>query len=262
MGWWTQPEAATPAPLLAAHQQKYCAAIRRARQAGADAFQAWFNREAACTPQQHLVRAHWDFALHMLTPTVCAYLDRPEERVALEIGSGGGRLLLAACRYFREVIGVDIHDEQAAVAQFLQAQHAANVRLLRTTGDSLPVDTASVDFVFSFIVLQHLPSFAVFAAYLHETARCLRRGGVAQLYFGRFARLHPLHQLLCWRQGYRATPAVPANHMSLVVRLARVRRLCASLGLRVVESGTSYFLVPDGYPRRRGGQSYVTLVKR
>jgi hypothetical protein len=54
---------------------------------------------------------------------------------------------------------------------------------------------------------------------------------------------------------------MPANHISLVVRMARARGLCKSIGFQVIDSGTSYFRVPDGYINTRGGQSYLTLLK-
>lgn len=250
-----------PGMSLAEHQQKYATAIRQARRRGAGPFQAWFNRQAAQTSSQALLRGYWDFTLHILTPTVCRLLRAPEEQTALEIGYGGGRLLNAACSYFGTAIGIDIHDEQDAVAELLHRQHKTNFRLLPTAGDRIDVAAESIDFIYSFIVLQHLPAFAVFVAYLRECFRCLKTGGLAQLYFGKFTRLHPLAQLVYWRQGYKETPGGPANHISLVVRVGRVRALCRALGFMVVASGTSFFLAPDGYPDRPGGQSYVTLVK-
>ncbi len=246
---------------LAAHQQKYTQAIAQARHAGVQDFTAWFNREAAQDATQAMVRGFWDFGMHILTPPVCARLDRPERRSALEIGYGGGRLLYAASHFFGWVHGVDIHAEAGYVAQQLRAAGRHNIQLYRTSGDVLPIADASVDLIYSFIVLQHLPRYAVLVRYLHETRRCLRVGGVAQLYFGRFGRLHALHQVRWWWRGYREVPHATANQISLVVRVGVVRRLCATLGLQVIAHGSSYYRVPDGYPTQRGGQSYVTLYK-
>jgi SAM-dependent methyltransferase len=245
-----------------AHRQKYLAAIRQARRGGDAAFQAWFNRQAAQTLEQCITRGYWDFALHILTPAVCAHLNEPEKLVVLEIGYGGGRLINAACSYFGDVIGIDVHAEQKAVAAFLHTQQKHNFRLLQTSGETIDVVSESIDFIYSFIVLQHLPAFATFVRYLSETYRCLKPGGVAQLYFGRFARLHPIYQLRYFFQGYKETHGAPANHISLVVRMARARWLCKHIGFQVIDSGTSYFRVPDGYANTRGGQSYVTLLKR
>jgi SAM-dependent methyltransferase len=236
-------------------------AIRQARRTGTETFHAWFNRESARTMQQYVVRGYWDFALHILTPTVCARLAHPERQVALEIGYGGGRLINAACSFFRDVIGIDIHREHAPVAAFLRAQHKTNFRLLPTDGATIAVAAGSIDFIYSFIVLQHLPSLAVFASYLRDVRRCLRPDGVAQLYFGKFRRLHPLYQLCYAVQGYKETRGAVANHISLVIRQSRVRQMCRSVGLNVIASGTSYYMAPEGYPQRPGGQSYVTVIR-
>jgi hypothetical protein len=96
---------------------------------------------------------------------------------------------------------------------------------------------------------------------MQEIYRCLKAGGVAQLYFGKFARLHPFYQLWYFVQGYKETHNVPANHISLVIRMARARQVCNQMGFSIVENGTSFFQAPDGYPGHPGGQSYVTLVK-
>lgn len=224
-------------------------------------FLAWFNRESAQTIEQYILRAYWDFTLHILTPAICARIADPEEKIALEIGYGGGRMINAACNYFQEIIGIDIHNEQESVAAFLHAQNKSNFRLLRTAGNTIDVDDESVDFVYSFIVLQHLPSFTTFVNYLQEVYRCLKLGGVAQLYFGRFTRLHPIYQCYYYWQGYKETHGVPPNHISLVVRTSKVKQVCRDIGLKVVATGTSFFLAPNGYPVQRGGQSYITLVK-
>lgn len=246
---------------LSEHQRLYTDAIRQARQAGDLAFHTWFNMESSCDMNQVICRGYWDMSHHILTPTVCAHIQHPEECVALEIGYGGGRLLNAACSFFGHVIGIDIHDEHQAVERFLHAQKKTNVRLLRTDGATIGVDDNSIDLIYSFIVLQHLPSFGAFASYIRETRRCLQPGGVAQLYFGSFGRLHPLHRVWSFLRGYRETKGKPANHVTLHIRTALVRRMCRQAGLRVVETGTSFYRAPDGYPDKRGGQSYVTLVK-
>jgi SAM-dependent methyltransferase len=244
-----------------AHQQLYQQAIRQARLQGPRAFQAWFNREASHTMEQAIIRGYWDFAAHILTPTVCRYIERPEEKIALEIGYGGGRLLNAAASYFKQVIGIDIHREHAAARAFLRGQGKQNVQLLTTDGQTISAASNSIDCIYSFIVLQHVPTFATFVRYIAETYRCLKPGGVAQLYYGSYARLHPLHQLRHFLRGYREVAGKPANHITLTIRTATARRVCARAGLRVVETGPSYYRTPDGYPARRGGQRYLTLVK-
>jgi SAM-dependent methyltransferase len=240
-------------------QGKFEEAIRTARLGGMDAFQRWFNESK--NVHESLVRGYWDLSLHILTPKVCEHIQRPEEKVALEIGYGGGRILNAACSYFREAIGIDIHAEAEGVEGVLRSQGKTNFRLIRTAGQSIDVDSESVDFIYSFIVLQHLPHYHLFARYVAEAYRCLKSGGVAQLYFGRYSTLRPLDQLRHFLRGYKESPERPIDQKRLVVRVSKAKGLCREIGFSVLEVGTSYKTAPDGYPARRGGQSYVTLLK-
>jgi ubiquinone/menaquinone biosynthesis C-methylase UbiE len=239
--------------------RKFEEAIRAARQGGMDSFQRWFNQSEDV--QESLVRGYWDLSLHILTPKVCEYIQRPEEKVALEIGYGGGRILNAACSFFGETIGIDIHAEAESVAALLTSQGKRNFRLIRSSGKTIDVESESVDFIYSFIVLQHVPRFAVFASYVAEAHRCLKSGGVAQLYFGRYSTLRLPDQLRSVFRGYRELPERPIEQMRLLIRVAKARAVCKAAGFRVLEVGTSYKGAPDGYPDRRGGQSYVTLLK-
>lgn len=242
------------------HQKRYTEVIRQARHAGIESFQSWFNKSKDY--KQSLVRGYWDLTFHILTPKVCEYIENPEEKIALEIGYGGGRILNAACSYFKEVIGIDIHDEHEIVEAFLRAQDKNNFKLIKTSGRSIDVDSESIDLIYSFIVLQHLPSFEVFVSYIKETYRCLKPGGVAQLYFGKYSsKLKGIEQMCYFIQGYKEFPEAPVNYTSLVVRVSKVKKLCKDIGFKVVESGTSYKRAPDGYPKIKGGQCYVTLLK-
>lgn len=241
------------------HRAKYVQAVSAARLKGPDSFQAWFNTSRGV--YQSVVAGYWDFAFHILTPGVIRHLREPEQKVALEIGYGGGRLINAACSFFRKAIGVDIHAEEGAVETFLREQGKHNYQLVRTDGESIPLPPESVDFVYSFIVLQHLPTFQSFKRYLADTFRCLKNNGVAQLYFGRFSRLNPFDFLLHLSFGYKEIRNADVNCTSLVISPAKVKRLCRDLGFKIIDCGPSYKDVPTGFPSRRGGQNYVTLLK-
>jgi ubiquinone/menaquinone biosynthesis C-methylase UbiE len=234
------------------HRQGYVEAIHAARTAGDDAFQNWFNKSG--TVEESLRRGYWDFAFHVLTKEVVDRLADPGSLTALEIGYGGGRLLNAAACFFGAAIGIDVHAEAAAVAALLAEQGRRNVELLHTDGRTVPLPDESVDFVYSFIVLQHLPSLAEFESYLSEAHRVLRPGGVGQLYFGRLTGKSRL-------RSFREIPDAQVNHVSLALSPRYAARLCRKAGFSVVGRGVSYKNVPEGYPSIRGGQGYVTLVK-
>ena len=241
------------------HQKAYSDAIAEARLKGPDTFQGWFDKTGSAAEAS--VRGHWDFAFHILKKSVYKHMSAPHEKTALEIGYGGGRILGAASSFFKHVVGVDIHGEQDAVKEFLSAQGKKNFTLLRTKGDALEVDSESIDFIYSFIVLQHLPRFETLENYVKETARVLKQGGLAQLYFGRLPGHSPSQWLQYLFRGYCEITDAKVNYRSLAVTPWRMKALCRKYGLRMLESGPSYKQMPDGYPRRRGGQHYVTVIK-
>lgn len=234
------------------HAHRYAEAIGAARAEGADAFQAWFDDSSS--EEDSIRHGFWDFALHVLTPAACARIARPGEATALEIGYGGGRLLNAAATFFGRAIGIDVHGEAPTVEEFLRRQGRENVALVQSDGASIPVEDGSVDFVYSFIVLQHLPDHGAFVSYLRETRRVLRPGGTAQLYYGRLASRNP-------RRRYREIQA-QVNHVSLELAPRHARRLARDAGFAVLAEQVSYKRVPDGYPGARGGQAGMTLAVR
>lgn len=208
-----------------------------------------------------MLRGYWDLTFHILTPKVCEYLEKPEEKVALEIGYGGGRILNAACSYFKYVFGIDIHEEQDKVETFLKSQGKSNFKLIKTSGRTIDVGSGTIDFIYSFIVRQHLPSFSTFESYMGECYRCLKAGGIAQLYFGNWGELNPIDRLRFFIRGYKEITNAKVNYTSLVIRTTKVKRLSKKIGFKIIDVGTSYKRVPDGYPKIRGGQNYVTLLK-
>ena len=99
-------------------------------------------------------------------------------RRALEIGCGPGRLMLPMSRHFDEIHGVDVSDEMLALARH-NLREVPNVYLTRNSGSDLSAFSSGYfDFVYSYAVLQHIPSVTVVAHYLEEAARVLKPGGV------------------------------------------------------------------------------------
>jgi SAM-dependent methyltransferase len=97
--------------------------------------------------------------------------------VAVDIGSGLGRICAALAPHFGRVIGVDVSEEMVNQARV----HVPDPHVEFRVGDGVglqPIEDASVDFVTSFTVLQHMPSESLVLDYLREGARILRPGGV------------------------------------------------------------------------------------
>ena len=156
--------------------------ISKAADSGEDEFFTWFDN--AKNKNAAFIRGAWDFIVHIALPS-SKFLSTPEEKIALEIGHGGGRILSAASRCFQSVIGVDIHENNEKVEDELKKRGINNFSLIKTDGKQIPIESGSVDFIYSFIVLQHIEKIEVFRTYLHETFRLLKPNGIAVLYFGR-----------------------------------------------------------------------------
>ena len=97
-----------------------------------------------------------------------------------------GRLLRPLSFAVARAIGVDISPEMIARAREALADRD-NVALAVTDGRLPGVGDATLDFVTSFIVFQHVPSRAVVYRYLREAARVLKGGGVLRFQVGRAA---------------------------------------------------------------------------
>jgi SAM-dependent methyltransferase len=116
--------------------------------------------------------------------TVLRHLEaiglRPDLHGAvLDFGCGVGRLTQSLARRFQSCIGVDISQEMITQANALN--HYGHCRYVVSATPQLPFADESFSFVYSNIVLQHVPRrFAV--NYLRELARVLAPGGV--LVFG------------------------------------------------------------------------------
>lgn len=103
----------------------------------------------------------------------------PQNRTLLELGCGMGRHTLAFAHVFQRVIAVDVSDEMLSLAKS-NSQDIDNISWILTDGRNLAaVRDDSVDVVFSYLVLQHLPSPDMIRSYLVEFARVLRPGGIA-----------------------------------------------------------------------------------
>ena len=112
-------------------------------------------------------------------PRVCGAAKSPLDLSMVEIGCGVGRMTRMLARIFAEVTALDVSDEMVARAR-ANTVDLPNVTVLLGDGATLePLASDSYDFVFSFIVFQHIPSsLAVISSYCREAHRILRPGGL------------------------------------------------------------------------------------
>lgn len=102
----------------------------------------------------------------------------PPSRRALEIGCGPGRLMRPLSRHFAEIHGVDVSDEMIRLARE-RLRDVPTAHPHATDGASLAqFAEASLDFVYSYAVFQHIPSRDVVYQYMREICRVLKTGGI------------------------------------------------------------------------------------
>ncbi len=107
----------------------------------------------------------------------------PRDKSMVEIGCGAGRMTRVFAREFAHVDAVDISDEmQRRAKEFLC--DFQNIRWILADGATLhSINDASADFVFSYLVIQHLPSRDLAISLLQEILRTLKPGGLFLLQY-------------------------------------------------------------------------------
>jgi ubiquinone/menaquinone biosynthesis C-methylase UbiE len=164
---------------------------------------------------------------------------QPERReLAVEIGSGLGRICLALRDHFDRVVGLDI--SASMVEQARQHVTASGVEFHVSDGASLrPVENGSADFVTTFTVLQHQSSKDLVLGILRDASRVLRTGGVLAAQWNntdplkfRWTRLKLALRRALGR-GQPDTTGAP-QYLGTAVRRADVQRALEAAGLEVV----------------------------
>jgi len=236
---------------------------------GKDAFFGWFDN--ADNTDMAFVRGQWDFMVHIGMP-LSSHIVNPEDKTALEIGYGGGRILAAASKSFKKVIGIDIHNNGKLVKTELEQRGISNFELIKSDGSSIPVGDSKMDVVYSFIVLQHVEKFSIFKRYLEEAYRVLKPGGVSILYFGRkyFFSAGRNSKILYWVErvlegailcrGFKEFHA-DINCTNLIVSLRCAAGISKEIGFDVLGRCVSHKDVPNGISLY-GGQHGIILQKR
>jgi SAM-dependent methyltransferase len=119
--------------------------------------------------------------VHAIDPILGRFGIDPAGKSIVEIGPGMGRLFPALTKRFASVAGVEISTNMIALGQ-QNCPARDSARWIPGDGASLTgVPDASVDYVISFEVFQHIPNVEPIWGYLAEAFRVLRPGASFQL---------------------------------------------------------------------------------
>jgi len=116
--------------------------------------------------------------LRLVHPMLQKFRFDPAGKTIAELGCGAGRMTRSFAQRFHSVFAVDISAEmQARAKTYLQA--FSNIHWVHSDGETLAgLESDSVDFLFSYLVLQHMPVQEVVFSSIREMMRILRPGGV------------------------------------------------------------------------------------
>lgn len=184
-----------------------------------------------------------------------ARLGLPKQRErALDFGCGVGRLTRALGERFQHAIGLDISAEMIRLGRELN--EGRNCRFeINARPDLAVVETDSLDFVYTTLVLQHLPRKELIRSYLGEFLRVLRPGGLAV--FQTLAHLPVALRLQPRRRAYALLRRAGLPHQLLLTRLKLVpTRLTAiseeDVRRTMLDHGGTVELVEE-HPKRTDG---------
>jgi SAM-dependent methyltransferase len=108
-----------------------------------------------------------------------AALGLPARRgAALDFGCGAGRLTRALSLRFDRAVGVDISAEMIRVAREINADRPNCEFVVNDAADLARFESSAFDFVYSSIVLQHVPGRELALGYVRELVRVLADGGL------------------------------------------------------------------------------------
>jgi len=95
----------------------------------------------------------------------------------LDFGCGVGRMTRAFSSLFTECVGIDVSPEMIHLAGSYNSDRPC-CEFIASTAATLPFGDSSFDFVFSVLVLQHLPRKSMILRYVAEFIRVVKDDGV------------------------------------------------------------------------------------
>jgi SAM-dependent methyltransferase len=178
---------------------------------------------------------------------------------ALDFGCGVGRLSRSLSMRFHDTIGLDISEGMVKLARELNEDRPNCVFVVNPSPDLAQFDSDSFDFVYSALVLQHMPSLEVVESYIEEFMRVLRPGGVAA--FQALSHIPVVLRLQPRRRAYAVLRTLGLSEQFLLLRM----KLTPARGLAVPETTMRQFVEQSGgiveFVEAHGGRAEVEHVR-
>jgi SAM-dependent methyltransferase len=95
----------------------------------------------------------------------------------LDFGCGVGRMTRALSPFFSACVGIDVSGKMVELARQFNSD-LPHCEFVASASATLPFADATFDFVFSVLVLQHLPKKSMILGYISEFVRVAKDGGV------------------------------------------------------------------------------------
>jgi len=125
---------------------------------------------------------YWEILLHPLSKGDWT------DKIIMDFGCGCGRSIVNVLENFKikRIDGVDIGENNIKYSkQLLESMNFSNYNLFVTNGQSLqPALSNEYDFIFSTIVLQHIPVYNIRRKILEDMFRCLKINGQISIQMG------------------------------------------------------------------------------
>lgn len=203
----------------------------------------------------------------------------PERGKVLDFGCGPGRLSQALAQYFAEVWGVDVSSKMIELAHKFNRQGNRCQYVVNSRSDLSLFAPQSFDFIYSRLVLQHIPNrFSL--RFVREFMRILKPGGVAVFQLSTYAGAP--HLLARLRQRWATIHRRVFHHRHLLYyvlvalgypphRLYREHGYRPVMGMNTmdsskvdaaIEAGRSRIVHVDKQPRRHGRMQATYYVQK
>ena len=131
-------------------------------------FGKWNPAEFFSTGEREADRVLEMCKSHGIAPTFDRFLD---------FGCGVGRMTRGFSRAFKSCTGLDVSEKMISLAKTYNADRA-NCNFIANDAPKLPFESRTFDFVFTVLVLQHLPTKKAILGYVAELIRVAKDGAV------------------------------------------------------------------------------------